>query len=111
MPARKSAQQLNGVTVEALFGDAGKPLIFNDVMRRISALAETTTQSGLARYFGVTQSSITQAVTKQRIPVRWVGVLLSKNINPKWLLYGDAAKKYLVPSDTKPAEVTDEAEV
>lgn len=78
-----------------------KDYAFGDVFARIMTGCGCTTQQQLARRLGITQPTVYDAMTKQRIPKVWLYRLWEEvGLNPMWVLYGEGHKKYLVPSDT-----------
>ncbi len=70
-----------------------------DPLERIFAVAECCTQVELANFFGVKQSSISDAKRRKTIPSRWLIKLLRlKGVNPEWVITGRGAR-FLVPKD------------
>lgn len=62
---------------------------FNEIMMRIHSVTNTKTQSELARFLGIRQSSISDAKKRRAIPAEWLVKLLKhKSTNPDWILLG-----------------------
>ena len=73
---------------------------FESQFRRVFEAAECKTQLKLAEFFGIKQSSISDAKRRQSIPAEWrVKLFEKKSINPEWVLHGGNVK-YLAPADS-----------
>lgn len=72
---------------------------FKNAMKRVFEAAECRTQTELAEFLSIRQSSISDAKRRESIPAEWIVKLLEKKrINPNWLLRGQEAK-HLAPVD------------
>ena len=64
--------------------------IFSQQIKRIQLITDKHTQTELADFFGIRQSSISDAKRRSTIPSTWlVKLMLSRNINPEWVLTGN----------------------
>jgi hypothetical protein len=71
-------------------------------LERVFEAAECHTQAELAEFFGIRQSSISDAKNRRAIPTEWlVKLLRHKSINPEWILLG-AEPKHLGPATGEP---------
>lgn len=84
----------------------------NDFDARMERIREATglrTQMELAEYFGIRQSSISDAKRRRSIPDAWLVTLLRVHqINPDWVLHGHEPR-FLVPSSSPVPVVPTEA--
>lgn len=72
---------------------------FESAMRRILAETGLKTQVQLADLLGIRKSSISDAKRRGSVPAEWLLRLFFKhNLNPDYILNGDPALKYLVPT-------------
>ena len=63
--------------------------IFDAQMERIKLITGKRTQVELADFFGIQQSSISDAKRRGKIPSSWLVVLMqAKNVFPEWVLTG-----------------------
>lgn len=63
--------------------------IFTERIARIHAAAGTRTQTELAGFLGIRQSSVSDAKRRSVIPAGWLLVLLQvRNTRPEWILTG-----------------------
>lgn len=76
---------------------------FNAAFARICEVSGMKTQTELAEYLGIRQSSISDAKRRGSIPAQWLlSILNNEGVNPAWILTGNGAK-YLVPSSLPPS--------
>lgn len=62
-------------------------------LERIRAVTGCRTQTGLADFLGISQSSVSDAQRRGIIPVQWLLKLLrGQGINPDWVLTGEGAR-------------------
>ncbi len=83
------------------------PSAFEAQFARVFEAALCQTQNELARFLGVTQSGISDAKRRKRIPAEWrIKLFEKKRINPDWVLCGSGGK-YLTATDAaeKPSVV------
>ena len=74
-------------------------------LKRVFEAAGCRTQADLAEFFGIRQSSISDAKKRKSIPAEWLVKLLQhKSINPEWILTGQGSR-YLRPTDDNEATV------
>lgn len=72
---------------------------FTTAFARVFECAECRTQTQLAHFLGIRQSSISDAKRRERIPSDWLFKLLRRNrSNPEWVLTGQGAR-YLMPAN------------
>lgn len=72
---------------------------FESSMKRILSETGLKTQVQLASLLGIRQSSISDAKRRGSIPADWLlKLFFTRNLNPDYLLNGEPALKYLVPS-------------
>ena len=72
---------------------------YAEAFARIKGMTGCGTQQELAAFFGVKQSSISDAKKRGHIPDSWLLALLRRlNINPDWIRCGTGSK-YLAPVD------------
>ena len=70
---------------------------YTAAMKRILSVTGCRTQQELAAFFGVRQSSISDAGRRRSIPSGWLLTLLrEKGVNPEWIIGGRCAP-YLLP--------------
>ena len=63
---------------------------FEAKMERIHFIARTRTQTELADFLGIRQSSVSDAKRRERIPSDWlVTLMLTRNVHPEWILTGN----------------------
>ena len=75
--------------------------IFTDQMERIKFVTGKRTQTELADFFGIKQSSISSAVQRGKIPQSWLVILMRvKNVHPEWVLTGDGP--CYIPTEREP---------
>lgn len=80
---------------------------------RILQITGLHTQSELAAFLGVKQSSVSSAKDRGNVPARWLITLFEKGINPIWIRTGEGPK-YAVGTDiiqntaTEPSNSTGE---
>lgn len=73
--------------------------------QRIFEAADCRTQTQLADFLGIRQSSISDAKRRQAIPPEWLVKLLRlKGINPDWILTGKGPQ-YLQPTEENEASL------
>lgn len=75
--------------------------LFNDAdsLNRVYEAAECRTQAELGDFFGIRQSSISDAKRRRAIPPEWLLTLLRrKGINPEWILTGQGEKYFVLPA-------------
>lgn len=73
---------------------------YAEAFSRIQDVTGCETQQELAAFFGVRQSSISDAKKRKRIPDGWLLAALRKlGANPEWILHGGDIK-YLAPADS-----------
>lgn len=71
----------------------------NTMLRRVFEAAGCRTQTELAVFLGIRQSSVSDAKRRQVIPAEWLVTLLrQKNIHPDWVLTG-AEPRFIMPVD------------
>lgn len=64
--------------------------IFSQQIKRIQLITDKHTQTELADFFGIRQSSISDAKRRKVIPSNWlVKLMLSRNVNPEWIVTGN----------------------
>lgn len=67
----------------------GKDIMYLSVIKRIQATTHTRSQTELASFLGISQSSIAEAKKRQSIPADWYLKLFEKlGVNPDWLKSG-----------------------
>jgi len=77
---------------------------FDGQLERIHSTAGTRTQTQLAEFLGIRQSSISDAKKRQSIPAEWLlKLLLLKSVNPEWVMTGQG------PHLLRPAEGSEDA--
>ena len=77
----------------------GNTVAFDKQLERIHHAAGTRTQSQLAAFLGIRQSSVADAKKRQSIPAEWLLQLLrQKGVNPDWILSGQGSR-LLAPTD------------
>ena len=65
------------------------PSMFDEQMARMQRIAKTRTQQELAEFLGTSQSSVSDAKRRQKIPADWLIILLRlRNVHPEWILTG-----------------------
>ena len=65
------------------------PSMFDEQMARMQRIAKTRTQQELAEFLGTSQSSVSDAKRRQKIPADWLILLLRlKSVHPEWILTG-----------------------
>lgn len=65
------------------------PYFHEEVMQRIKAVTSTKTQLEIAEFFGIRQSSISEAKRRNSIPSDWYMKLFDKlGVNPDWVKKG-----------------------
>ena len=70
-----------------------------EALERFFEAAECRTQSEVAQFLGIRQSSISDAKKRNALPSDWLLTLLQKKgIKPDWVLYG-VGSKFLKPAD------------
>ena len=63
--------------------------IFDTQMERIKLITGKRTQVELAEFFGIRQSSVSDAKQRGKIPSSWLVILMRvKNVFPEWVLTG-----------------------
>ena len=63
--------------------------IFDTQMERIKLITGKRTQAELAEFFGIRQSSVSDAKRRGKIPSSWLVILMRvKNVFPEWVLTG-----------------------
>ena len=71
----------------------------NTMLRRVFEAAGCRTQTELAVFLGIRQSSVSDAKRRQVIPAEWLVTLLrQRNVHPDWVLTG-AEPRFLMPVD------------
>lgn len=68
---------------------------------RILQITGLHTQSELAAFLGVKQSSVSSAKARSNVPASWLITLFEKGINPTWICTGEGPK-YVVGTDIIP---------
>ena len=77
----------------------------NAMLRRVFEAAECKTQTELAAFLGIRQSSVSDAKKRQVIPAEWLVVLVRhKSTHPDWVLTGTGPRFVL------PASIAEERE-
>lgn len=62
---------------------------FDEQMKRLMQVTNTTSLSGLARYLGVRRSAVSDARRRGAIPPEWlIGLMQALSLNPDWILTG-----------------------
>ena len=70
---------------------------FPEAYARIQEATGCRTQTELAAYLGIRQSSISDAKRRGSIPADWLLILLRrKGFNPDWMISGQGAR-FLIP--------------
>ncbi len=70
----------------------------SEVFQRVFEVTCCKTQLELANFLSIHQSSISESIRKENIPAEWLlKLVIEKNINPAWILSGNAPK-FLSPS-------------
>lgn len=73
---------------------------FAEAMGRIQLVTGCRTQSELAKFLGIRQSSVADAKKRGNIPSDWLLTLCRKlGVNPDWISTGEGAKR-LQPVDS-----------
>lgn len=73
--------------------------IFTEQMERIRQATGTRTQSELADFLGIRQSSVSDAKRRCKIPSDWlVTIMRVKNVHPEWILTGNGPRYVLAPT-------------
>ena len=73
--------------------DLINPGIFDEQMERIKLVLNRRTQTELAKFFGVSQSAISDAKRRRRVPPSWLVILERvKNVNRDWVLTGNGPR-------------------
>lgn len=63
---------------------------FLQQIKRIQLITDKHTQTELADFFGIRQSSVSDAKRRSAIPSSWLlKLMLSRNVNPEWVLTGN----------------------
>lgn len=77
--------------------------VFTTQMDRIKRVTGKRTQTELADFFGIKQSSISSVVQRGKIPQSWLVVLMRvRNIHPEWVLTGDGP--CYIPTQPEPGQ-------
>lgn len=80
--------------------------VFDGQFKRLYIATETRTQVELAEFFGIRQSSVSDAKRRGNIPADWLlTLLLKRRIHPSWVLTGNGAR--FVLSQSKERECLD----
>lgn len=79
---------------------------FEAAYARICEVCGVKTQTELAAYLGLYQSSISDARRRSVVPPAWLLTILSREgVNPAWILTGESSK-FLVPASLPPSAPT-----
>ena len=71
----------------------------NAMLRRVFEAARCKTQTELAVFLGIRQSSVSDAKRRQVVPAEWLIILLQqKSIHPDWIRTGKGAR-FLLPAE------------
>ncbi|SBW05752.1 putative DNA-binding protein [uncultured delta proteobacterium] len=80
-------------------------IAFEEQLQRIHCSLQTRTQTELAEFLDIRQSSVSDAKKRQSVPAEWLLKLLRlKGVNPEWILTGHG------PRLLRPVEADDKAE-
>ncbi len=81
----------------------GKPVPDTRIpLARVFEAAECRTQSELAEFLSIRQSSISDAKRRGAVPAEWLlKLLLLKGVNPVWVLTGQGSR-WLQPAEQLP---------
>lgn len=72
----------------------GLPSDCSAALERIRAVTGCRTQTALADFLGISQSSVSDAQRRGIIPAQWLLKLLrGQGINPDWVLTGEGARR------------------
>lgn len=72
----------------------------NAMLRRVFEAAECKTQTELAAFLGIRQSSVSDAKKRQVIPAEWLVVLVRhKGTHPDWVMTG-TGPRFVLPVST-----------
>lgn len=89
----------------------GTKSIFIEQMERIKQATNTRTQIELAEFLGISQSSVSDAGRRGRIPAEWlVTILRIRGVLPEWILTGHGPCYLTVPAAQGEYESSDTAE-
>ena len=81
--------------------------LFSEQMARIRRVTGTRTQLELAEFLGVSQSAVSDAVRRGRVPAEWLVTLVrARNVSPEWVLTGGGPCRMTLPGQY---EVPEEA--
>ena len=72
----------------------GERISAKEVLNRMREATGTTSQRELADWLGVRQSLLSDAQRRDIIPIRWMRLLIEKQVkhNPVWILTGQGEK-------------------
>lgn len=83
--------------------------LFATQMERIKLVTGKRTQAELARFFGIRQSSVSEAKRRGKIPSGWLVILmLVKSVYPEWILTGEGPCFMPKPPETGEYETGDD---
>lgn len=74
--------------------ESAMTISFDVFYKRVLQATDITTQIGLAEALGVNRSAITQAKTRDAVPVKWVLALSRRySLSPDWLEFGSGSPR------------------